>query len=264
MLIDFHTHAFPDALAPRAIPSLQEKINVEPETDGTVGDLLAKMDEWGVSRAVICNIATNPRQNVKVNDFAISTLREHGDRLVPLGSINPGFPSISEEMVRLKQNGIRGIKIHPDYMEYEIDSPAFDEIFDVAAELGMFIVTHAGFDVCSPEKIWASPDRIVRRIARSPKTDLVCAHFGGNMLWDEVIEKLCGDRIYIDTSLCTVSKLPRDKAVKLLTKHSPDKILFGSDCPWCSSRETFEYVDSLQLSDDLKEKIYYKNAEKLI
>ncbi len=264
MLIDFHTHAFPDALAPRAIPSLQEKIKVEPETDGTVSSLISKMDEWGVSRAVICNIATNPRQNAKVNDFAISTLREHGDRLVPLGTINPGLEGISVEMERLKNSGIRGIKIHPDYMEYEIDSPAFDEIFDAAASLGMFIVTHAGFDVCSPEKIWASPDRIVKRIRRSPRTTLVCAHFGGNMLWDEVIDKLCGDKIYIDTSLCTVSKMPKEAATKLLLAHSPDKILFGSDCPWCSSRETFEYIDSLKLSDDLKEKIYYKNAENLI
>ena len=264
MLIDFHTHAFPDTLAPRAIPSLQEKINVQPETDGTLSSLIRKMDEWGVSRAVICNIATNPRQNAKVNDFAISTLREHGDRLVPLGSINPGLEDIAGEMERLKQNGIRGIKIHPDYMEYEIDSPAFDEIFDIAAELGMFIVTHAGFDVCSPNKIWASPDRIAKRIKNSPRSTLICAHFGGNMVWDEVIEKLCGDRIYIDTSLCTVSKMPKETATKLLLAHSSDKILFGSDCPWCSSRETFEYIDSLKLSDDLKEKIYYKNAENLI
>jgi len=128
----------------------------------------------------------------------------------------------------------------------------------------MFIVTHAGFDVCSPKKIWASPDRIAQRVKSSPRTTLVCAHFGGNMLWDEVIEKLCGDKIYIDTSLCTVSKMPKETATRLLLAHSPDKILFGSDCPWCSSMETFEYIDSLPISDDLKEKIYYKNSEKLI
>ncbi len=264
MLIDFHTHAFPDTLAPRAIPSLQEKINVTPETDGTVSDLITKMDEWGVERAVVCNIATNPRQTTKVNDFALATLRDHGDRLVPLGSINPGFEMISEEIARLHKNGIRGLKIHPDYMEYEIDAPEFDEIFDVCAALGMFIITHAGFDVCSPNKIWATPEKIKKRLIRSPRTTLIGAHFGGNMLWDEFIDTLAGEDMYIDTSLCTVSKLPKDKAAKLLLSHSPDRILFGSDCPWCSARETYEYVDSLKIPDELKEKIYHTNAERLI
>ena len=171
---------------------------------------------------------------------------------------------ISDEMKRLHDSGIRGIKIHPDYMEYEIDSPDFDEIFDTAADLDMFIVTHAGFDVCSPNKIWASPDAILKRCEKSPNTKLICAHFGGNMLWDEVSNKLCGKNIYIDTSLCTVSKLPRDDAKKILLRHNPDMILFGSDCPWCSPTEIFEYIDSLSIGDDLKEKIYYKNALNLI
>ncbi|MBQ8370913.1 MAG: amidohydrolase family protein, partial [Clostridia bacterium] len=40
--------------------------------------------------------------------------------------------------------------------------------------------------------------------------------------------------------------------------------LFASDCPWASSAETFTYLDSLPIRDDVKEKIYYANAEKLL
>ncbi len=264
MLIDFHTHAFPDKLAPKALSSLGGAIHLEPETNGTVDGLLSHMKSSGVDRAVVCNIATNARQNTNVNKFALETLQNHGDSIIPLGSIHPDFPEPESELRMLRENGIRGIKIHPDYMGRFIDDPCFDLIFDLCAEMGMFIIIHAGFDVYSPDKIHADPDRILTRLKRSPRTKLVCAHFGGNNLWNEVEEKLMGKNIWIDTSLGTVYNLPNEQAARMLGKHDPEKILFGSDCPWCSEKVTFEYVDSLPLGDDLKEKIYSKNALALL
>ncbi|MBQ4111618.1 MAG: hypothetical protein IJD38_02360, partial [Clostridia bacterium] len=87
-IIDFHTHVFPDALAPRAIAQLTVNAAASgytPLTDGTVAGLLDSMSKAGISRSVICNIATNPRQMKKVNDFAISLLED--PRLIPLGSV---------------------------------------------------------------------------------------------------------------------------------------------------------------------------------
>ncbi len=264
MIIDFHTHAFPPSLAKRALAGLSARSNLTPVTDGTVPDLIAKMDAWNVDRAVICNIATNPKQNVNVNNFAIATKEEYGSRVTPLGSIHPAFTAPAEEIARLHNAGIPGLKIHPDYMEHTIDDPAYDVIFDTAAELGMFIITHAGFDAYSPHKIWATPDGILNRIRRSPRTIFICAHFGGFTLWDEVEEKLMGQPIYIDTSLGIVGKLSREQATRMLGKHDPSRILFGSDCPWCSMAETREYVDSLSLTDRIKEQIFRENAQRLL
>ena len=142
MLIDFHTHAFPDALAPRAIGTLAERAHMTPETDGTVSALLTRMDEWHVDRAVVLNIATNAHQQTKVNRFAIDTLHAHGARLTPLGSIFP-IDSADDmgrlaEMEMLANAGIPGLKLHPDYMEHFIDDPAYTPILDRAAEMGMF------------------------------------------------------------------------------------------------------------------------------
>ena len=50
----------------------------------------------------------------------------------------------------------------------------------------------------------------------------------------------------------------------MLTRHDPEKILFGSDAPWCSSAETLAYLDSLGLSAGLTERITHKNAEALL
>ncbi len=264
MLIDFHTHAFPEKLAQRALASLSAAIHIQPHTDGTVSDLISKMDAEGVDRAVICNIATKPKQTGNVNDFAIATKREFGHRVIPLGSLHPLCENAEAEITRLYDSGIQGLKIHPDYMGVEIDDPAFDEIFALAAAHNMFIMTHAGFDVYSPNKIWATPDAILRRLMRSPDTRLICAHYGGNQLYDAVEEKLLAQNLYIDTSCATISGLEKKQAERILLGHDPDKILFGSDCPWCSSAETFAYVDSLAIPSALKDKIYYQNALSLL
>ena len=71
MLIDFHTHAFPDAVAANAVKKLAHVAGgLQPYTDGTVGDLKRAMDQSGVDVSVVLNIATNAHQQKNVNDFA--------------------------------------------------------------------------------------------------------------------------------------------------------------------------------------------------
>ena len=82
MIIDFHTHAFPEKIATRAIPELQKKIELQPQTDGTLRNLSEKMSAWGIDKSVICNIATNPRQQTNVNNFALETREKYIDLMV--------------------------------------------------------------------------------------------------------------------------------------------------------------------------------------
>ncbi len=260
LLIDFHTHAFPDKLAERALGTLAAKVRMVPETNGSIAGLLEHMNYAGVDRSVVCNIATNAKQMINVNNFAIEIQNLHGDRLTSLGSIHPEAENRSEEIERLHRAGIPGLKLHPDYMGFCIDDHIYDEIFDTSAAFGMFIIIHAGFDVYSPGKVWAPPDAILRRLARSQKTTLICAHYGGNMMWNEVEEKLLGKNIYIDTSMGSAEGLSREQAVRMFRKHDSSRILFGSDCPWANQKETFNFIDSLPVSEGLKEKIFYKNA----
>ena len=124
MLIDFHVHAFPDRLAERALAVLAKNIASPPLTDGTLSGTLAAMDRWGVDRAVICNIATNPKQTANVNAFAAETAREHPDRLSPLGSVHPLCPDPESVLCGIREAGRPGIKIHPDYMGVTLDDPA--------------------------------------------------------------------------------------------------------------------------------------------
>ena len=66
MLIDFHAHAFPDNIAERAVKQLSEKASISYFHDGTIAGLLRSMDDAGIDRAVILNVATKPAQTENI------------------------------------------------------------------------------------------------------------------------------------------------------------------------------------------------------
>lgn len=263
MIIDFHTHAFPDTLAHRALDSLKVHIDREPLTDGTLGDLVSHMKKWGVDLSVVCNIATNARQTDNVNTFAIESAKEF-PAVVPLGSVHPQCTDAEYQLSRICSSGLPGIKLHPDYMGYDIDDPIYDEIFELCSSFGLFVIIHAGLDVCSPRHIHATPDMILHVIERHPSLKLVCAHFGANLMWDEVLEKLCGKPLWIDTSLALVEEHDKSVLRRILLSHDSDRILFASDCPWCPPDKNLRFIESLASSSELCDKIFEKNAKHLL
>ena len=271
-IIDFHTHAFPNTLAPRAIASLAANAascGYVPHTDGTVAGLMNSMNQGGISRSVVCNIATNAHQMPKVNDFAIQTAKTE-PRLIPLGSLHPEATpeEMRRELSRLTAAGIRGIKIHPDYVGVELDSPAFAPILSLCEELGFFVITHAGFDPLSPGHFHCAPDMILHVLRDYPRLRFVAAHLGGFACEEEVLAKLCGTRVYLDTSLAAVrtSRDPAwgEKCAAILRAHDPNRLLFGTDSPWSTPAEELAFLNHVGLSNETLEKILHTNAEALL
>ena len=270
-IIDFHTHAFPDALAPRAIAQLTINAAASgyvPLTDGTVNGLIASMDTAGITRSVVCNIATNARQMTKVNDFAISCAQNN--RLIPLGSLHPDATAedMDAELNRLAAAGMAGIKIHPDYVHVEIDSPAFEPILARCEARGMLVVTHAGFDPVEPNHMHCTPDMVLRVMERHPALKLVVAHTGGFDFEAEVLEKLCGTDVYLDTSLAAVrrakSAMWGQACGDILRAHDPARILFATDTPWSDPAAEIAFVRSAGLSEEDTEAVLHGNAERLL
>lgn len=262
MLIDFHTHCFPDPVAAKAIPKLAGIGGLTPFTDGTKDGLLRELDRCGVSHAVCLNIATNTHQQPKVNDFAL-TLERTEPRLTAFGSVHPDSAEKYETVRALHEAGLRGLKLHPDYQEAELTDPRYDEIFTACRDFGMLVLIHAGWDFYSPGHIHAPPAATAEILRRYPGLQLIAAHLGGNRQLPEVIRHLVGKEVYLDTSLCCVG-VSRGEVKDILVNHDPDRLLFGSDLPWCHPELTREFLLSLSLPDALYEKIFYKNAQRLL
>ncbi len=261
MLIDFHTHAFADALAPRAISSLSASSGGQiPRTDGTVSGLMRHMDEQSVDHSVLLTIATKPKQQTRINDWAASL---NQSRITAFGSVHPDAPDVMEELERIRSLGLTGIKLHPEYQHFEVDEPRMMPIYKKIASLGLITVFHAGQDIGFMPPAKASPEKMVRALSAFDGAPVVAAHFGGYIQWDEVYEKLCTLPLYFDTSFC-FARIPYPLAQKIVEKHGSEKILFGTDLPWSDAQSEKRLIDSLDLSLEDKENIFFRNAARLL
>lgn len=256
MIIDFHTHIFPDKIAQMAIETLSGNSGLKSETNGTQSDTLIKMSDWGVDKFVVLNIATNPKQQQKVNDFAISN---NCDNVICFGSVHPDALDALDELVRIKESGLKGIKLHPEYQHFDVDDRRVFPIYERCRDLGLIITFHAGKDIAFPDSLRAHP-KAIRAVSNNFKDlKMIAAHMGGFLMWDEVEEYLVGSNVYIDTSF-SVGYISKEQATRIIKKHGADKVLFGSDCPWESSKDTIGFIESMGFTDKEKELIYSENA----
>ena len=261
MIIDFHAHAFPEKIAARALDTLSNNSgNLKPFTDGTKSGLVAHLDTASVDKAVVLNIATSEKQQSNVNDFAASI---NSDRLVSFGSVFPLADSAVEELYRIKELGLKGIKLHPEYQDFFVDDDKVLKVYETADKLGLITTFHAGLDLGFEPPYHCTPQRLANILHVFKSGLVVAAHFGGFAMWDDVETHLVGKNIYFDTAFC-FSRMSHMQAIRILKNHGSDKILFGSDIPWSASDLEMRFVDSFNLNDDEKAMILGGNAKKLL
>ncbi len=268
MIIDFHTHVFPDKIASSTIQALALKSQNIPSTDGTVNGLLNHMESSGADLCVTLPVLTKPTQFDSVSKFAVSinqTYSNNGDkRLISFAGMHPKCDDIDGKMAFLKSQGIKGVKIHPDYQETFIDDDAYIEIISCAKKYDMIVVTHSGIDDGYKDMpVRCPPERVKKVIEKVGHEKFVLAHYGAHKQWEETLEILAGTNVYFDTAF-TLHEIERPLFEKILNKHGVDKILFATDCPWQNIKNNVSILKSYGLNKEIEDKIFYKNALKLL
>jgi len=262
MVIDFHTHCFPEKIAAKAMAHLSAcSGELESYHAGSELDLLGAVRSMGAQYAVVLNIATNPKQQRSVNDYAIAINSIEG--LVAFGSVHPESPDALEELERLASAGIKGIKLHPDYQHFFVDDESVYPIYEKAAALGLITVFHAGYDIGLPDPLHCSAQALERALPVFGGATVVAAHMGGYMQWLEVLEHLAGKNLYFDTSY-SQSRLPAPWARRIIEKHTAARILLGSDMPWSPTNKEIAYIKSLALPAEDEAAILGGNAAALL
>ena len=281
MIIDFHTHTFPDAIAAAAVEKLQAASHTRPFSDGTVNGLRASMTAAGIDASVVLPVATSARQVPHINDSAIRVnARANETGVYSLGGMHPDFPDWEREMERLRAAGVRGVKVHPPYQGVDFDDERYVRILKKASGLGMLVVTHAGLDVGLPGAEQSTPEKLLRAREKAPDTILILAHMGGWRCWDEVERLLPGAGIYLDTSFALgqmtsngdghyktkqdLAMLEDEQFLRLISLFGADHILFGTDSPWGDQSHSLQRIRALPLPDADKSAVLGGNAEKLM
>jgi len=259
-IIDFHAHAFPDQVAASAIPYLQEEGDVRAMHDGRIESLLGLMDRDGVEKSVICSIATRPSQF----DAILAWSKQiRSERLYPFPSFHPNDHQALVHIGTIKEEGFKGIKMHPYYQQFFLDDKKLYPAYEKISDLGLILVMHTGFDIAFPRIRRCDPQQVLNVLTHFPKLKLVTTHLGAWQQWGEVEDLLAGKNIYMDISY-TLDQLDPQSARRIILKHPKEYILFGTDSPWSGPQETYTNLQALDLGSERDGLILRKNGLALL
>ncbi len=264
MRITIHTHRSPDRSAAPVLENMTETFGYRAVGVNTIEGVKSHMRASGVDKSVVLGVVEQVRHVKPANDWLISI---QDDMLVPFGAIHPGMDDMPGEVRRLREAGIKGVKLHPMVNQFFPDDP---KMFPLYEELGddMVVEIHSGkWSHTGPEDtIYSPPDRVMNMIRQFPKMKVVCLHLGGFYMLDEAERELIGkDNVIIDTTWPpSLSEVPRQTLITIINKHGPHKVCFGTDFPLASQVSDAGHLLELPLPARDKDRILGENARELI
>ena len=271
MIIDFHSHDFPDAIAVRAMNGMcrMTEGSLWPVGDGTLENHLDHLDLAGVDKAVSCPIATKPkmfeglfRRACQIRDGELGERARR--KIVPFASVHPLDPDVMAHLEMIAAAGLKGVKFHCYYQDFSLADRALWPVFAKIADLGLVVQCHCGADISWRELRGLCGPREIETLLKNVRNlKFVAAHLGGCDGYpphetDRVLE--CG--AYIDTSVLH-RRWHYDEQMRLLRSWPTDRILFGTDFPWESYSESINWVKSIRDPKDWKA-LFGDNARRLL
>ena len=259
MIVDVHTHVFPDEIALEVVPKMAAGAGIKESIDGRLSSLVESMDEAGIEMSWLQPVATKPKQVNSINRWVESGRSE---RVVAFGSFHPDCENLPGLIRDLSSRGFPGVKMHPEYHTIEPDDERLFAMYEAMIEERMIVLFHAGVDIEIPT-LNSTPEHFARLIDRFPDLAMILAHLGGFRQWEEVARVLIGRDVYLDTSY-VLGHLPDEDFVTMVRAHGADRVLFGTDSPWADQKGELEHLRSLPFSEKELDNICGENAARLL
>ena len=257
-IADIHAHIFPEKLAEKASHSIGDFYGIPIAREADMPCLAAEDARAGITRCVVSNSATSPKQVYNANTFLAEAVQNHPGYLA-FGTIYPGMDGFEEELDRMMELGLRGLKIHPDFQKLAIDDERGIETYRAIARRGLPVLFHMG----DSRYDFSSPERLTNLLRRVPDLQAIAAHFGGWSIWPQALAHPQPDTVLFDTS-STTGMTDRDTVMRLIDQIGPDRLLFGTDFPMWSPKEELERFLALDLDESSRQKILYDNFMNLL
>ena len=263
-IIDIHTHTYPEAISAKAVKSLAAFYDFTVDGNGTYAELEARSAAVGVTGFLLFSVATNAHQVEKVND-SIAALaeksREHGFETVGFAGMYQDYPDFEREIDRVEKLGLRGVKIHPDIQRLDLLDKKMYELCEIL-EGRMPLYLHMGDN--RPQYRYSEPRKLVKLLERFPRLEVVAAHLGGYMAWDEAEVELAGrPNVWYDTSSSLWAMTP-ERAVELIHAYGADRVMYGTDYPVKEPDDELSRFMKLELTEKEREDILYNNAKRFL
>lgn len=256
-IIDIHTHVYPQTIARKAAENVRDFYQIGDDMDGTPETLLERGAQAGVCKYVILPVAVKPDKVQGINDFIFNQTQLH-DCFVGFGTVHAGMENITDEVERIRNLGLKGIKIHPDCQRFAIDDPRLDPLYE-SIEGNLPILLHMG----DRRYDYSHPARLRRVLDRFPKLQAVAAHFGGYSMYETAREHLYDTDCIMDVS-SSLMFMPRGVAERYINLYGAERMAFGTDYPVWDPVGEKQRLLALDLTAEQLEQIAWKTASRFL
>ena len=256
MIVDVHTHT------PRFREAVPEQFRGRVDTKWSPGQARPLVFTWEeylaalapVDRAVCFNIAADPRDSAtvwvdepyivpvpQVNDETAAFVNAHPDKFIGFLTVHPADPGALAEMERATRDlGLRGVKLGPNYQNFDPLSEEAFRVYRYAQEHGLPILFHQG---TSPVRFadldYAHPRHVDRIATAFPNLPIVMAHIGHPWQIDCIAVIRKHPNVWADVSGSVLRRWGHYQAMAAALEWGVlDKLLFGSDFPASTPEET--------------------------
>lgn len=254
-LIDIHTHIYPDAIAEKATESIRDFYQLDGGgMNGSAEMLLNRGDEAGIDKFVILPVGMKPNRVRHVNDFILAQAAEQS-RFIGFGTIHAAMEQLTDEVEYIISKGLHGIKMHPDFQEFNIDDERLFPVYEMI-QGKLPVIFHMG----DPRYDCSHPARLRKILEQFPHLQVIAAHFGGYSMYETAYELLHDKDCIFDVS-SSLMFMPEGIAEKYINAFGAERMAFGTDYPlWDPVIETARFMQ-LKLTPDQFDQIGHKTVE---
>lgn len=217
-------------------------------------ELIKDMDLYGIEKTGISSLSGTV--NRIQNDLVFEAHKEYPVRILPYAFINPKAPNAHEEIdLCFGDRGYFGAKFHPWKHGYFADNtPQLEEVLSHIEQYGVHVQAFGGMSpLCTPY-VW------IRYAKRHPNLRIVLTHMGCREFGYSVLQAVKDvNNIYLETSVIYET----DVLLNAKKYVGADRIVFGSDWPYKSTKCEIEKIYQMGFTEEELEKVFWKNTEQL-
>lgn len=258
-IIDIHTHIYPDKIARKATESVRDFYQLEgcQQMDGTVDMLLQRGAEAGISQYVVLPVSNAANRVHSINSFILEQTQQH-DNFVGFGTLHADMDGLMDETEWIVNNGLHGIKMHPDSQRFSIDDPRLFPVYDALQGKLPFLL-HMG----DQRYNFSHPVRLRRILDTFPKLEVIAAHFGGYSMFHTARELLQDTDCIFDVSSALMF-MEQGEAERYINCYGAERMAYGTDYPLWDPVTEVKRFQQLKLTDEQFDQISHKTAERIL
>ena len=259
-IINAHCHIYPVSIAAKAVEGIKNFYSLNMSLDGTTGGLIADGRKVGVAHYLVHSVATKPSQVRSIKEFISGEVKAHPGVFTGFGTLHPDSTDLEGDFHHLLEQGLKGVKLHPDFQRFALDGEQAFAIGRVISKNPVPLLIHCG----DYRYNYSNPQQLKAFLSKFPNLTVIGAHFAGWSVWKQAAEVLAGTpNLYVDCS-SSLYRITSRQAADLVHAYGADRVLWGTDYPMWESEKEMEMFRNIGLTPDEEELILCQNAAKLL